>query len=92
MKITFYIDFDEKKIYKSKEEARQALTKNSDFFDGLGIKTIEEWLDYYYTIAEVWNGNREQFIKDYNEWVTKTFNECFEDYINEWLEEVTIEV
>ena len=88
MKITLYIDFDTQEIYKSKEEARKAFENNIGFLDDYDPLPIEEWLEDNYTVVEVWNGDRELFIKDYNKHIEEKFNEWF----NDCLQEATVEV
>lgn len=86
--ITLYIDFKKKAIYKSKEEARRAYKDSFDHLCDYGATTIEQWLRDNYTIDDIWNGDRDLFIKDYHEYIDKKFDE----FLGNSIQEVTIDV
>lgn len=88
MTITLYVDFDNRKVYKNKEEAQEIFENNIGFLGDYDPMPIEDWLEDNYTVIDVWNGNRELFIEDYNKYVKKMFDEWFNDF----LQEVTIDV
>ena len=88
MTITLYVDFAKEEVYKSKEEVQKAYDNDLGFLGDYDPMPIEDWLEDNYTVVDVWNGDRELFIKDYNKYVKNIFDEWF----NDCLQEVTIEV
>lgn len=88
MTITLYIDFDGQNIYTSEKEARKDFDDSIGFLDDYDPLPFEEWLEDNYTVIDVWKSNKDLLLEEYNKYAEEKFNEWF----NECIQEVTIEV
>ena len=79
-----YIDFDEKRVYHSKEEIRKFWEEHCAPFDAMNF---EEWLEDQYSAGEIWGicagasfETVQKCFKNIEEEYQDYYNDCFHEW------------
>lgn len=91
MKVSIWVDWGNQEVYSSfdalKEEWKDVCNAEGD----CAPTNFHGWLDEHYTCSDVWLMNeneRRDALKQYNDYC----DECFQDWIKDYFDEVEINI